>query len=142
MKAQWHRSGRSGSTTSKTCGKAHRRLQCWSGTFARAQLRTEQRLWFCEVPDSASMHPPANMTQMISITEHLWIETISMTKCSRHVYQTQHNRGLKCQTQVSPSRCNDEAKARRRSISKTSQTNHRMLANMIFACKQLCLLSQ
>ena len=32
--------------------KVHRRLQSWNRRLARAELRTEERFWFCELPDS------------------------------------------------------------------------------------------
>ena len=32
--------------------KAHRRWQSWHQRLARAGLRTKQRLWFCQIPDS------------------------------------------------------------------------------------------
>ena len=38
------------------------------------------------------VHQPAKVTKMISIMEHFWIDTISVTKCSRKVSSSQYNR--------------------------------------------------
>ena len=37
---------------------------------------------------------------MVSIMEPSWIETISVTNCSGQMHQTQHNRGLRYQTNL------------------------------------------
>ena len=50
--------------------KVHRRLQSWSRRVARAELRTQQRLWFCELPDSPDsslLHQPTNVKRTTSI---------------------------------------------------------------------------
>ena len=39
--------------------KTHRHAQCRSQGLAQAQFRTGPRLWFCELPDSASSEPCA-----------------------------------------------------------------------------------
>ena len=42
--------------------KAHRMLQSWNRRTARAELRTEERFWFCELPDSpdSSCYAPSS----------------------------------------------------------------------------------
>ena len=42
--------------------QAHRRLQSWSRRLARAELRTDQRLDSCELPDSAASSSDARST--------------------------------------------------------------------------------
>ena len=56
--AQWlndtFKSEASESKTSHTCEKTHGMLQSWSQRLARAEIRTEHRLYVCELPDSAT----------------------------------------------------------------------------------------
>ena len=40
--------------------KAHRHLQCWSRRLTRARCPSKHRLWFCELPDTASSEPYAS----------------------------------------------------------------------------------
>ena len=61
--------------------------------------------WFIELRDVGfpcmHIHKFTHLRQQTTlIMEHFWIGTISMTNCSRRVHQTQHNRGLKCQTNL------------------------------------------
>ena len=44
------------------------------------------------------VHQPAKGTHMIPIMALSWIETNSVTNCSKQVHQPQHHRGLKGQT--------------------------------------------
>ena len=55
----------------KRVQKAHRNLQCWSLRLARA-----------------CMHQTAEVAQMISIMEHFWTDTLSVTNCSRQFHRT------------------------------------------------------
>ena len=65
-KAQWlnlsNTSGGPGSKTPDTYKKAHRLLQCGSQRLARAQCRTEQRVWFCETSHARASRAPCAPT--------------------------------------------------------------------------------
>ena len=71
--------------------KKHLKLQSWDRRLAGANFRTEQRQWFCELPDSASsdffLCQPTKVIQMILIMEPSRIETISVSNCSNQVHQ-------------------------------------------------------
>ena len=75
--------------------KAYRILQSLTRRLARAELRTEQRLWFCELPDSpgSSEYAPSSkkVTRTISIMELLLFERLLMPtnaiNYTRHIHQ-------------------------------------------------------
>ena len=81
--------------------KVHRRLQSWHRRLARAQLRTKQRLWFCELPDSpdSSFYAPSSNERdedrTTSIMEPSRIETISVPKLSQTSW-SQTNQSWDC----------------------------------------------
>ena len=66
------------------------------GQMARAELRTKERLWFCELPDSpvfdSHLHP-TKVARTTSIMEPLSIEPTNVTNCPRLVHQPQHTHG-------------------------------------------------
>ena len=77
--------------------KVHRRLQSWNRRTARAELRTEERFWFCELPDSQTAvvmpHHPTDVTRTTSIMDPSLIKPRNVTNCTKQVHQPQHNHG-------------------------------------------------
>ena len=73
-------------------------MRITSRSFGVSQSRSVKLQRQSRWSESDLMHQPQKATQMIEIMEHGWI---SVTKCSTQVHHTQHNRGLKCQTNLS-----------------------------------------
>ena len=77
--------------------RVHSRVENWSRRLARAELRTEQRLYFCELSDSLDSsimpHQSTKVTRTTSIVEPSLIEPTNVTNCLKHVPPSQHNHG-------------------------------------------------
>ena len=102
VEAQWHfhslTSGRSGSKTSDMCEKHIDICNVGAGDWPAHNFELNKYCGFVknQTQHRANLlHQPVNVTQMF---QHFGIDTMSVTNCSRQVHQTQHNRGLKCQT--------------------------------------------
>ena len=68
--------------------KTHRRLRSWNRRVDRAELLTEERLWFCELPDSPAH--PAKLTQM---TRSFMDRNDQRSHLPKQVHQPQHSHG-------------------------------------------------
>ena len=91
----------SGGSGSKTSSSNH--IMCNVGSedwlVQNFEPNTDCGFANCQTQHRASlMHQPAKVTQTISVMEPSWIETITVTNCSKQVHQSQHRRGLKDQT--------------------------------------------
>ena len=66
--------------------RAHRMLGSWSRRSARAELRTEQILYLCELPDlpssSCHAHLPTTMMRTTAMMDPVLIKPINLTKCT------------------------------------------------------------
>ena len=85
--------------TLNTCAKHIERLESWNRRKARAELRTNECLRFCELPDSPtpvfqSQHHPQREARTTSIVESSVIMPNNVTRSAPgHVHHPQHNHG-------------------------------------------------
>ena len=79
--------------------RSHRRLQSWSRRLARAELRTQQRLYFvnCQIHRQSvlGLHQQTKLTRTISILEPLLIKqfvmvSIKSTTCTKQITLQAH----------------------------------------------------